>query len=120
MRIPAALIYPITICRAGIRPYLLINEEDGITMNDIISEHPVDKLQHWLTGQVAEYVRRNPDDIRPDVPLSEYGLDSVFALALTGDIEDHLGLTLEPTVMWDYPTLNELSKVLVNNLAQES
>jgi len=70
-------------------------------------------LQEWLAGRVATYVQRTPEEIKTDVPLSEYGLDSVYALTLSGDIEDHLGLSLDPTVMWDHPTIAALTQALL-------
>jgi acyl carrier protein len=73
----------------------------------------VEDLQVWLAGRVAAYVQKAPEEIKADVPLSEYGLDSVYALTLSGDIEDHLGLTLDPTLMWDHPTISALTQVLL-------
>jgi acyl carrier protein len=70
-------------------------------------------LQAWLTARVATYVQRAPEQIQPDVPLTEYGLDSVYALTLSGDIEDHLGISVDPTVMWDHPTINALTQALL-------
>lgn len=70
-------------------------------------------LKAWLSQRVASYVRLEPDTIKSDVALSEYGLDSVYALTLTADIEDYLSLTLDPTLMWDHPNIDALSKVLM-------
>lgn len=81
-------------------------------------EQSEDTLRAWLAQRVATYVQRPPEEIEPDVPLAEYGLDSVYALTLSGDIEDHLGLALEPTVMWDYPTIGLLTKALLDDLAK--
>lgn len=72
-----------------------------------------ESLREWLVQRVATYVQQSPEDIKTNVPLSEYGLDSVYALTLSGDIEDHLGLTLEPTLMWDHPTIDGLEQVLL-------
>jgi acyl carrier protein len=73
----------------------------------------LESLQEWLTSRVAAYVQRTPEEIKANVPLSDYGLDSVYALTLSGDIEDHLGLSLDPTVMWDHPTIAALSEALL-------
>lgn len=72
-----------------------------------------EKLAAWLVERVAEYVGRRPQEIETNVPLSEYGLDSVFALTLTGDLEDYLEIEVEPTVIWDNPTVEKLSKALL-------
>ncbi|MDL4774212.1 MULTISPECIES: acyl carrier protein [Thermomonosporaceae] len=65
-------------------------------------------LRSWLRERVAHYARREPADIDPSVSLTNYGLDSVYALSLCGDLEDHLGVVLEPTVVWDHPTIEAL------------
>jgi hypothetical protein len=46
------------------------------------------ELRAWLTNRVAEYLRLPAPEIDTSTQLAEYGLDSVYALALCGDIED--------------------------------
>ena len=72
----------------------------------------VPDITAWLRRRVSEYLSLDPDAIRTDVPLAEYGLDSVFALSLCGDIEDDLQIEVEPTLAWDYPTLALLAEFL--------
>jgi acyl carrier protein len=79
--------------------------------------HSSDTLRPWLAGRIAAYVQRPVDEIELDVPLAEYGLSSVYALTLTGDIEDHLGVVVEPTMMWDHPTIDALASALLRALA---
>ncbi|MEI5036425.1 acyl carrier protein [Streptomyces sp. S1A(2023)] len=74
------------------------------------------ELADWLTRTVADYVSSEPSEIEPDVPLSEYGLDSVSATTVCADIEDHLGLVVEMTLIWDHPTVAELSQALADEL----
>jgi acyl carrier protein len=66
------------------------------------------RLRTWLTERLAEYTERDPGSIDAGAPLADYGLDSVYALALCGDIEDHLGVVIEPTVVWDHPSIDAL------------
>lgn len=67
----------------------------------------------WLVERVAYYVQLSTTQIDPDVSVAEYGLDSVYAFTLCGDIEDTLCLSVEPTVIWDFDTLNALTTHLV-------
>ncbi|MDO0931745.1 acyl carrier protein [Streptomyces sp. NPDC051954] len=66
-------------------------------------------LIDWLTTRVGAYLRRDPAEIDPTVPLAEYGLDSVAALSLCGDVEDHFGIPVDPTAAWDFPTVRALA-----------
>ncbi|MEU5403428.1 acyl carrier protein [Streptomyces sp. NPDC005963] len=80
------------------------------------TEHSVESLSSWLADRIALYLQRSPSEIVSTVPLAEYGLDSVAALSLCGDIEEDFDLVLEPTVAWDYPTVDALAGHLVEEL----
>ncbi|MFD9165298.1 acyl carrier protein [Streptomyces sp. NPDC059558] len=62
----------------------------------------------WLYARLSLYLRRAPETIDPTVPFAEYGMDSVAALSLCGDLEDEFGLEVEPTLLWDHPTVASL------------
>lgn len=66
-------------------------------------------ISAWLTESIADYRQVRPEEIDPDVPLADLGLDSVYALTMCGDIEDRFGLETDPTVAWDHPTINALA-----------
>ncbi|MFF9035949.1 acyl carrier protein [Streptomyces sp. NPDC014892] len=66
----------------------------------------------WLTARVATYLRRSPEDIDTSVPLADYGLDSLTALAITADIEDEFEVTVDDALTWDHPTVDALSAAL--------
>lgn len=85
-------------------------------MSESIS-HSIETLRPWLVARVATYVQRPAGEIQTDIPLADYGLSSVYALTLTGEIEDHLGLTIDPTMMWDHPTIDALASALLRELA---
>ncbi|MFD7532791.1 MULTISPECIES: acyl carrier protein [unclassified Streptomyces] len=66
-------------------------------------------LYGWLTDRLAVYLDRAPESIDPTVPLAVYGMDSVCALSLCGDVEDDFGIAVEPTLAWDHPTVAALA-----------
>ncbi|GAA4534961.1 acyl carrier protein [Amycolatopsis samaneae] len=68
-----------------------------------------EKIQSWLVERVAHYAMVPAEEIESDVPLANYGLDSVYAFALCGDIEDSLGLLVEPILLWDVDTVAALT-----------
>ena len=72
------------------------------------------ELQQWLRARIAEYVQLNADEVQPGTPLSRYGLDSIYALSLCGDIESELGIELDPALIWDHPTVDALTTALLD------
>lgn len=72
----------------------------------------------WLLHRLSQYLQRPEADIHIDVPFAEYGLDSVAALSLFGDLEDEFGFYLDPTVAWDHPTVSALARFLAAESAR--
>jgi acyl carrier protein len=72
----------------------------------------------WLIERVATHVKREPSAIDADAPLADYGVDSLYALAIVDDIENHLGIALEATMMWDYPSVAALTSALADQIAE--
>ena len=67
----------------------------------------------WLAGRVADHTERPVRDVDPHLPLAELGIESVSAVSLCGEIEDRWDLELDPTVVFDYPTIAELAVFVV-------
>lgn len=65
-------------------------------------------LHSWLLDRLSLYLQRPAVAIDATVPLAEYGLDSVCALSLCGDLEDQFGLAVDQTLLWDHPTVESL------------
>ncbi|MFI5807648.1 acyltransferase domain-containing protein [Streptomyces sp. NPDC051561] len=82
-------------------------------MQNSVPTSPDDRPEHvhfeWLMQRLTHYLGRPVD---PDVPFAEYGLDSVAALSLYGDIEEEFGPLAEPGDIWSYPTVNQLARCM--------
>ncbi len=70
------------------------------------------EIQRWLVQRVASELDLRPNEIDVSVPVERYGLDSRTAASLSGDLEDWLGRSLPATLIWDYPTIEEISEHL--------
>ena len=77
------------------------------------SESSVLKIQSWLVEQIADVLSLDPTTIDVKQPLTRYGLDSIDAVTLVGDLEDWLDLELPSTLLWDYPSIEKASAYMV-------
>jgi acyl carrier protein len=71
-----------------------------------------DTLVDWLIDRIAVYLATSPAAIETDKAFGDYGLDSAFALNLCTDLETEFGILVEPTVAWDYPTIDDMAGYL--------
>lgn len=77
-------------------------------------------IQEWLKTQLAESLAVHPSEIDVREPFASYGLSSVAAIGLTADLEEWLETRLEPTLAWDYPTIEALASYLADGAGQAS
>src|SRR5690349_19759326 len=71
-----------------------------------------DEYQAGLAERVAKRLGCTAASLGADVPLDSYGLDSLEAAHLSGEIESALGIRVEPTLLWDRRTLGQLAAFL--------
>ncbi len=71
------------------------------------------ELEAWLIGEIARRLRLSPEQVDPEAALSNLGVDSRTAVALSGDLEKILKRELPPTLLWDYPTIQILARELM-------
>lgn len=67
------------------------------------------QIRAWLADRVAYYLQESAAEIDHERPLIEYGLDSVYAVALCGEIANVWGPSLDPAVIWDQDTITKLA-----------
>jgi acyl carrier protein len=70
----------------------------------------------WLVGRVAFYVDLPARSIDSAVPLAELGIDSVSAVGLCGEIEDRWDLEVDPTLVFDYPTIAAIAAFVAQEI----
>ncbi len=80
-------------------------------------EHPATKrsaeeIQQWLVNYVARQSQESPDAIDVTLPFHDFALDSLTAVAMTSELESWLGRKVDPTLVFDYPTIEQFSQCL--------
>lgn len=69
-------------------------------------------VEAWLVARIAAQIGIDPGQIDRREPLAHYGINSVQAVSLSGDLEQWLGRPLSATLIYDYPTIESLSRYL--------
>lgn len=79
-----------------------------MVQNPPVKEITATEIQEWIVAYLADLLEIKPEDVDVTIPFDRYGLDSSAAVVLTGDLENWLGTEIEPTLLYDYPTVEAL------------
>lgn len=86
----------------GPPPYMAVLEETPPAERRLV-------LQGFVQQQLAKVMGvSDPDQIDPGEPLFNMGLDSLMALELMVLLEKNLGITLTESLVFEYPTIEDL------------
>ena len=76
-------------------------------------------LQDWLVENIAKSTRLPKKSIGIDIPLANYGLDSLQSVIISGELEEWLNIQIEPTLFWDFPTIEKISSYIIDEYQSE-
>ena len=79
-----------------------------------------EEIQDWIVSYLADLLEIEPEEVDVTIPFDRYGLDSSAAVGLTGELADWLGRSIEPTLLYDYPTVGSLVEYLATEVEQKA
>jgi acyl carrier protein len=71
-----------------------------------------DSIQDWFIDQLAARLDLDPDDIDINASFESFGMESAEALVMLTQLEQWLGHSVPPVLVWNYPTIAQLSQRL--------
>lgn len=72
----------------------------------------------WLIDKVAQELWLEAATLDLLKPFRAYGMDSISAAVLMGEIAEHMQLDVSPTLFEEYPTINALATHLAARKAE--
>jgi acyl carrier protein len=72
----------------------------------------VGEIQTWLIDYMANQLSISPNQIDIEKNFNTYNIDSAVLIGMTGELETLLGYILDPTLVYDYPSIALLSEQL--------
>lgn len=100
-------------------------EDDGSDMPDVLLDSFVgddggpdpQRVAERVVAAVAAQLGLPEGDVDTALPLVEIGVDSIMTVGLLRQLEKQTGLSLPPTLLWEYPTAAAVSERITELLA---
>lgn len=81
---------------------------------------PMDQQRAFLQTHVqtilAQVLKMSPERIEPNIPFGSLGLESLMAVEFRNRLEASLDIKLAATLVWNYPTVFDLTTFLLEKL----
>ncbi|WP_169458321.1 acyl carrier protein [Marinomonas sp. UCMA 3892] len=81
-----------------------------VTLNDIVD---------FILNKVSLHTKVPRDTLNADTLLANVGVDSLIAVLICGYLEDEYNLEIEPFIMFEYKTADEVANVIFKRVASE-
>jgi len=75
----------------------------------------IEELKAWIQEWMQVNCKTN-EKIDENTSLFAYGLDSILVVRLTNDVQNYIQQPIDQTALWEYTTLEDLSKYIVNEV----
>ena len=79
---------------------------------DVYEFDNVEQIEDWLTDKLAQRLGMEPGAINTQERFKHYNLDSASATGLIAELAQVIGRPLPATLVWDYPTIEEVAYFL--------
>jgi acyl carrier protein len=70
----------------------------------------------WLKEQMAREGEMSLDQIKPTDSIARFGIDSVVLVTIAVDLEAYVGKEIDPTIFYEFDTIEELSTYIVEEI----
>lgn len=92
-----------------------IKKAFGENGSEVINGKDEAAVRSWLVKRMATHLKRNPDTIDPAKPFEDYGLDSMFAVKVTGELEKVVEMRLSPALLFENTCIDDVAKVIASS-----
>jgi acyl carrier protein len=74
-----------------------------------------ENISNWLKSAIAKELECEPDAVLVNKSFPSFGLDSVVVVTITVDLENWIGYELEPTIFYEFSSIEELTNWLLSD-----
>lgn len=75
-------------------------------------------VRDWIVRWLTQRGGVEPDQIDLQQRFDAYGLDSLMAIRLIGDLEDACGVELTPMIAWEHPTIAATASLIAGQICK--
>jgi acyl carrier protein len=72
------------------------------------------EIGEWLASYIGELIAKPAAEIDHNATFGSFGIDSANVIGITGELQEELGISIDPEAAYDYPTIRSLASYLAS------
>ncbi len=105
---------PRSLAEKMVRP-----DSPSAATSGVPESRPYQAIESWLVNRIAQQLKTPPSQIDVNATFANFGLDSITLIGISGELEDWWGGLVSPKLLFNYPTIAELSEHLAARMPDE-
>ena len=79
-----------------------------------MSELELKDIEYFISTKLADVLKIDANTIDVTAPFESYGIDSITAVRMVGELEDLIDMELPTSLLWEYNNIEKLSQHLIS------
>jgi acyl carrier protein len=84
---------------------------------EVITQPSIKDIQDETRQLLAKRLLISKTEVDLNKTFTGYGLDSIDAITLIGDLEDKFEIELPSTLLWDFENINQMAEYVAKNFS---
>ena len=83
--------------------------------NVVINGNDENAVREWLVQRLAAHLKKDISELDSSRPFDQYGLDSMFAVQVTGELEKVVEMRLSPALLFENTCIDDVARVIADS-----
>ncbi|QUP55773.1 acyl carrier protein (plasmid) [Ralstonia syzygii] len=79
-------------------------------LSSLATSLQADTVSEWLVAYLSRKLSIDPHKIDTNANFTDHGVDSMIAIVMSGDLSSWARCDLNPTALYEYPSISALSQ----------
>lgn len=76
-------------------------------------------VESWLKSRIGQELKMSEESIDSTAEFASFSLDSIVWVTFANDLGDWIGRDIDPTIFWEYESITELSRWIIEYVKVE-
>lgn len=73
------------------------------------------EISDWIVASISRHAEIDPSEVQIDSSIVNFRLDSLILVNITTELEEYMGMELNPAIFWEMGTIEATTQWILDN-----